>query len=140
MSNYISKSVLEEKNNQYISEEDAMVILYVFTLLDEYDNADNNNKPQNDPYKQKIYVKSEEGLNLMIPEDTQRYAIHKWIESKEATKSKNLSKSEKSSCNNSFTNSVIQLIICLLIVFIFMYSLSCFRKGIIKLNTKYNFI
>jgi hypothetical protein len=131
MSKYISKSELEEKNNQYISEEDAMIILYVFTLLDEYDRADNNSKPQNDPYKQNIYVKSEEGLNLIIPEDTQRYAIHKWLESKQSKES------EKSSCDNSFTNSVVQLIICLLIVFFFMYSLSCFRKGITKFGNKY---
>lgn len=137
MSNYISKSELEEKNNQYISEEDAMVILYVFTLLDEYDNADNNNKPQNDPYKQKIYVKSEEGLNLMIPEDTQRYAIYKWIESKKSAK---LIKLEKSQCDNSFTNSVVQLIMCLIIVFIFIYFLSCFRKGIAKFSSRFGYL
>ena len=75
---------------------------------------------------QRISVKSEDGTYVEVPEDVQKYAIRKWVESKGEIH-------EKATCGTSFMNSILQLIICLLIVFIFMYSLSCFRKGMNKL-------
>jgi len=123
----------EESNDKYISEKDAYVLLYMFALLDEYDKSDDPNKQLRDPYRQQISVPTKNGAYIKVPDYIQKYAIYKWIESKGKIH-------EKPPCNKSFVNNVFQLIVCLLIVFIFIYLLSRFRKGISKFSNNYDIV
>lgn len=70
-----------EKNGNYLPIDRTLTVLYIFSLLDNYDlSIKKGNKPLIDPYRQTLYMRTDEDKYVEIPDDLRRYAIQQWLQ------------------------------------------------------------
>lgn len=132
-----------QKNGNYIQIDKKKTISYVLSMLNEYDNnIEMKKQSESNPYKDPIYMKTDDGKFVEVPEDLQKYAISKWIEVKSMLDEKinyvnpeSEEDIEKQVLEESYTmfDAIFQMILCLVIIFIILYTISLIRKGIIHL-------
>jgi hypothetical protein len=140
----VSSAPAQVDGENMIPLDKTLVILYVFALLDEYDRAnDKGEQPEVDPYREKILIKTDNGKYAVVPEEIQQHSINEWVSTKGIKNGKpkysnggEHDNSDDDSYENDKDNTLIdtafQLIFCLLIIFIVLYSLSLFRKGLVR--------
>ena len=143
-----------EKNGNYIPVDKTLMVLYIFALLDDYDTSiKNGTKPKIDPYRNILYMKTDEQKYVEIPEDLRKYAILQWLqgrkikprdhnylqseeESIQISKSKTSEKcktcrKDKKHRDYTLIDTTFQLILCMIIIFTILYTLSLIRKGVL---------
>lgn len=150
----IEQNTIMKPTENVVPLDQSLVILYIYTLLDDYDSAINaGKKPKIDPYRDDILIKLDNGNYALIPKDVQQYSISKWLEAKGINndkptvindykptiiKNKKYDNSAEESYENdkddTLVDTLFQLAFCLLIICLILYTLSLFRAGLIKLN------
>jgi hypothetical protein len=110
-----------------VSKNNALVILYIFALLDTYDKAIDKSTIEIDPYREKIHMRTDGGDYIQVPDELHKYAIEQWIEKKGK-----LGKNTMMDENNDLVNDIIQLVLCIFVIFVLIYCLSLMRKGLVK--------
>lgn len=106
------------------------MLLQVYSALDEFDNT-NGNALLN-PYQDKLTLDTANG-SMQIPLEIQKSAINQWSNLKKNNISQN-DQNDQDNKENSYdmVDSLFQFLLCILIIFTLMYTLSLFRKGVIR--------
>jgi hypothetical protein len=143
-----------EKNGNYIPVDKTLMVLYIFALLDNYDTSiENGIKPKIDPYRDTLYMKTNEQKYVEIPEDLRKSAISQWLQDrKNKPRNHNYLRGEEESIHTLNTktrekcktcrkdkkrrdytliDTTFQLILCLMIIFTILYTLGLIRKGVL---------
>lgn len=142
-----------EINENYIPIDRTLMVLYIFTLLNEYDIAlKNGDNPKIDPYRSTLYMETDNNKYVEIPEDLRKYAILQWLQNRkikprydnyvyteEHVPVNNSSKNEKcKTCRKdirhrdyTLVDTTFQLILCLIIIFTIFYILGLIRRGVV---------
>ena len=122
-------------------------VSYIFSVLDDYNKkVENGETPDIDPYREHIYMKSNDGRYVQVSEDLQKFAIREWLakrglEPRNVTMEESISKSDDKCkmCkrdgkkrDRTLIDTTFQLILCLIIIFTILYTLSLVKKGILK--------
>jgi len=149
-----------EKTGKVIPINQTLVMLYMFSLLDQYDIAIELKKSvEVDPYRDNIIMKTDDGKYIEIPIEMQKYAIQKWIETKGKKNNKpsyenaydqeykklheqdddtdddkacHSCRKEKKQSDYTVIDTSFQLILCLIVIFALIYALSSIRYYVIK--------
>jgi hypothetical protein len=97
---------------------------YVIALLHEYDNKiENGEKPNINPYTDKLTMKLIDGGSIEIPETIKKNVIINWNIIKKHSK-------------KSYLHHMFEVIFCLVFVFILLFLLSKLRKVVEFMNKK----
>ncbi len=152
-------AITMEKNGNYIPIDRTLTVLYIFALLDNYDSSIKKGiKSTTDPYRDTLFMKTEDDKYVEIPENLRKYAISQWLQDRKIkprshndlqveeehanvnTDIQSESKPEKcKTCrkdrrhrDHTLIDTTFQLILCLIIIFTILYTLSLIRKGVIR--------
>ena len=129
---------VNENTEKNIPLDRTFVTLYVIALLDEYERSVNSgNKPEVDPYREKILVKTENGKYAIVPDEVQQYAIKQWTTSKGINNGKPILGDPEDDENdddsdNTLVDRLFQLVFYLLVIFLILYTLNLLRKYMIN--------
>ena len=116
-----------EQDIQFDEELNKAMLLSVYSALDEFDKS--NGGMMVNPYQDKLSLETSNGTTMEIPIDVQKAAIIQWQNLK--NKNKNDMNDVKES-SVDMIDSLFQFLFCILIIFTLMYTISLFRKGVIK--------
>ena len=136
MSNNNTLNNLNNNDTQYDEEFHKEMLLFVYKMLDEYDN-----KPTDvyyihiiNPYEDKLKYKKN-GNTIEIPIEIQKAAVLQWTNMKNNKSNSNVT-NKKTSCDviesSDMIDSLFQLLFCILILFVLIYMSSLFINGTIK--------
>jgi hypothetical protein len=118
--------VHNEERAKFEKNMNELMLLHVYGVLDDYDDG---NKIIN-PYTDRLVYDSSHG-DIEIPIEIQKAAINQWkILKNGKLKSTNKNKIKKDSSN--VVDSLFQFLLCILIIFTLMYTLSLFRRGVVR--------
>lgn len=120
------EAVYENNDNGYDENMHKLMLLHVYSLLDMYDN-NLTLQPLPNPYQDKLIFETKQGT-VEIPIEIQKAAIVQWNALKEKRKLNNVSTDNQV----NMIDSLFQFLLCILIIFTLMYTLSLFRKGVIR--------
>lgn len=103
------------------------MLLQVYSTLDAFDNT--NGGSMTNPYQDRLTFETSTG-SMQIPLEIQKAAIDQWVN----LKKNNVAQNNQVDKENSFdmVDSLFQFLLCILIIFTLMYTLSLFRKGVIR--------
>lgn len=119
------ESVSDIYVNQNVENSDELNKLMLLSVYSALDNFDNKNDTTINPYKDVLQFQTHEGT-IEIPTEVQKAAILQW------TNLKNKNKNEIKKTSVDMVDSLFQFLFCILIIFTLLYTLSLFRKGVIK--------
>ena len=124
LSNY--ESVHYAERAKYEKNMHELMLLHVYGVLDSYDNG---NKIIN-PYTDRLVYDSSHG-DIEIPMEIQKAAINQWKILKNV-KTESTNKNENNKNSSNVVDSLFQFLLCILIIFTLMYTLSLFRRGVVR--------
>lgn len=103
------------------------MLLQVYSALDSFDST--NGGSMTNPYQDRIALETSTG-SVQIPLEIQKAAINQWVNLKKNNNLQNNQVDKESSFD--MVDSLFQFLLCILIIFTLMYTLSLFRKGVIR--------
>lgn len=99
----------------------------VYSTLDKFDNTSGGS--MENPYQDRLTLETSTG-QIQIPIEIQKAAINQWSNLKKNNVSQNKQVDKENS--SDMVDSLFQFLLCILIIFTLMYTLSLFRKGVIR--------
>jgi hypothetical protein len=116
-----------DENDSNVDDLTKQMLLYVYEALDNFDKSNENSKLN--PYEDQLTMETSTG-DLLIPVELQQLAITQWQNMKKNATA--LAENENNTNSVDIVGSLFHFLLCILIIFTLMYTLSLFRRGVIR--------